>query len=264
MIFRLAVSVVVIAFVALTGCGERSKKLPDSAFQVAFESHNVPSQMQSGKTISVDVRVKNISPVVWPSKPDSKERYAVTLSYHWLGPRSVTVVLDGLRTPLPRDLKPGESVDLKATIQAPEKPGKYTLEVTLVQERNAWFPEKDGGKLTLPVIVTEASETTSSERSEKPQPEAVAKTSKSATSDDRSSGSWSVQLGSYADKKVAANLAKKLKDKGYDAYVTAVTVKGKEVHRVRVGHFTARADAEKLRETLRTVEKQQRAVVTSG
>jgi cell division septation protein DedD len=69
-------------------------------------------------------------------------------------------------------------------------------------------------------------------------------------------------LGSYAEKKVAANLAKKLMDKGYDAYVTTVTVKGRELHRVRVGHLQQRAEAEKLRETLRTAEKLERGVVS--
>ena len=59
-------------------------------------------------------------------------------------------------------------------------------------------------------------------------------------------------------------MAKKLKDKGYDAYVTAVRVKGKELHRVRVGHFEKRAEAEKLRETLIKAEKLERAVATSG
>lgn len=267
MISRLAASVFVIVLMALPGCGDRPRRLPESGFQVAFESHNVASQMQSGKTIFADIRVKNISPIVWPSKPDSKGRYAVNLSYHWLGPKSAMVVFDGLRTPLPRDLKPGESVDLKASIQAPEKPGRYTLEMTLVQERRAWFPEKDGGKLALPVTVIEAREATAdaewSEKTEKSQPEAAAKTSRSTASDDR--GRFLVgAVGLLRREKIAANLAKKLKDKGYDAFVTSVTVKGKEVHRVRVGHLATRADAEKLRETLRTVEKQPRAVVTNG
>jgi len=59
------------------------------------------------------------------------------------------------------------------------------------------------------------------------------------------------------------SLAKKLKDKGYDAYVMVTNVKGKELHRVRVGRLEQRAEAEKFRETLRTTEKLERAVVTS-
>ncbi len=89
------------------------------------------------------------------------------------------------------------------------------------------------------------------------------KTNKPAGAVDGGSGPWSVQLGSYAEKKVAASLVKKLKDKSYDAYVTPVSVKGKELHRVRVGRFEQRAEAENLRDTLRTAEKLERGVVTS-
>lgn len=91
----------------------------------------------------------------------------------------------------------------------------------------------------------------------------TAKTYKLADSVERSDGAWSVQLDSYAEKKVATNLAKKLRDKGYDAYVTTIAVKGRELHRVRVGRLAQRAEAEKLRDTLRTAEKLERAVVTS-
>ena len=153
----LGLSVMVIMMAGLWGCGERGpQRLPDSGFQVAFESHNIPSDMPRGQIVYATITVKNMSPVTWPSKPDRKDRYAVNLAYHWLDRKGATIVFDGLRTPLPRDLKPGESVDLKATIQTPEKAGRYTLEVTLVQELAAWFPEKNGAKLVVPVTVFEA------------------------------------------------------------------------------------------------------------
>jgi hypothetical protein len=41
------------------------------------------------------------------------------------------------------------------------------------------------------------------------------------------SGPWSVQIGSYSEKKVAAGLAKNLNDKVCDVYVTVVTVREK-------------------------------------
>jgi cell division septation protein DedD len=257
--------------------------MPESGFQVEFPSHKIASEMLVGKTVSADITVKNISPVAWPSKPDHKDRYAVNLSYHWLDRSGETVVFDGLRTPLPRDLGPGESVDLKAAIQPPEKPGRYVLEITLVQERAAWFPEKKGAKLVLPVRVTEAGEASATAaaddqtagRSVKPQRRSGASkravesaaatqtTAKTGKPDSGSGAPWSVQLGSYAEKKVAAKLAEKLKAKGYDAYVTAVNVKGKELHRVRVGRFASKAEAEKLRDTLKSAEKLDRGIVTS-
>jgi cell division septation protein DedD len=209
------------------------------------------------------------------------------------------VVFDGLRTAFPNDVKPGESVDLKANIRAPEKAGRYVLEVTLVQERSAWFPEKNGAKLVFPVSVLDAdqpgSETASPTPVAPPRDKAATRISKtqtreterplsdsagtrspatkSAGSDEMSAnkhsavrdsgGSWTVQLGSFPKKEVAANMAASLKGKGYDAYVSAVSVKGSEWHRVRVGRFDRREDAEKLRETLRVAEKLERSIVTS-
>ena len=152
---RLAVSVLVVTLSSLLGCGGGGpKRLPESGFQVAFESYKVAAEMASGKTVSADITVKNVSPMTWPSKPDHKNRYAVNLSYHWLNRKGEPVIFDGLRTPLPGDLPPGESVLLKAAIEAPAKPGRYMLELTLVQEGAAWFSEKnDSAKLVLPVRV---------------------------------------------------------------------------------------------------------------
>jgi hypothetical protein len=156
---RFVMTLIVIMLSGVVGCGDReAKPLPEAGFQVEFQSHNVASEMTSSKTVAADITVKNISPVTWPSKPDNKDRYAVNLSYHWLNRRGEMIVLDGLRTSLPRDLKPGESVALKAAIQAPAKPGRYILEVTLVQESAAWFPDKNGAKLALPVTVAAGGE----------------------------------------------------------------------------------------------------------
>jgi hypothetical protein len=78
---------------------------------------------------------------------------AVHLSYHWLDQKRQPVVYDGLRTQLPSDLNPGESLTLKAAIQAPDKAGEYVLHMTLVQEGVAWFSDRGGGQVSLPVSV---------------------------------------------------------------------------------------------------------------
>lgn len=130
--------------------------MPDSGFRVAFEDYDVPTEMVAGEKVSRTITVKNISDVTWPSKPNYKNLNAVNLSYHWLDRRGRVVVFDGIRTPLPSDVPPGESVRLKATIQAPEREGRHILEITLVQEGVAWFPDRDGEKLVIPVNVVGA------------------------------------------------------------------------------------------------------------
>jgi len=136
------------------GCGGGSSpRLPPPGFKAEFGKHNLPTQMAAGKTFSVDITVTNTSPITWPSKPNRRGTNAVHLSYHWLDQKRQPVVYDGLRTKLPGDLNPGESVTLKALIRSPESPGEYLLQVTLVQEGVAWFSDLGGGQISLPVSV---------------------------------------------------------------------------------------------------------------
>ncbi len=155
---RVSVFFWVAVLVAVGGaCGPgESDPMPDSGFKVAFEQQDIPSEMVAGEKVSPVVTVRNTSNVTWPSKPDHKDLNAVHLSYHWLDRKGEMVVFDGLRTPFPTDVRPGDAVKLRTTIQAPDRQGRYTLEVTLVQEGVDWFPDRDGEKLTVPVSVIRA------------------------------------------------------------------------------------------------------------
>jgi hypothetical protein len=147
-------SLLLLFLLAFFGCGgDSSPKLSRAGFKAEFGKHDIPTEMMVGQTVSADVTIKNASSETWPSKPDPKGRNAVYLSYHWLDRRRQIVVFEGLRTPLPRDLNPGEVVTFKAVIRAPEKTGAYLLHLTLVQEWVAWFSEKDGGHILIPVSV---------------------------------------------------------------------------------------------------------------
>jgi hypothetical protein len=141
------------ALLVVFGCGDSSPKLPLAGFKVEFGRHNIPADMTVNETVLADITIKNASTKTWPSKPNQEGRHAVNLSYHWLDRKRQMVVFDGLRTPLPRDLGPGESITLRATIRAPEKAGGYLLHVTMVQEAVAWFSDSDGGLVLIPVSV---------------------------------------------------------------------------------------------------------------
>lgn len=279
-----------------------SRSLPADGFKVEFVEHKIPTEMVADQVISADVTIKNITERSWPSQPNSEGRNAVTLSYHWLDKKGRAVVFEGLRTPLPHDIGPGESAQLKAAIQVPSRAGNYNLEVTLVQEFVAWFPERDGEKLTLAVIVNDAKAEASDADRAPPTaaPESDVSRTKEARRSDEASESvpvkkftdktpggrhpakpesvqakqsikdqdlqiqtWSVQIGSYAEPQEAHALAKRLKDKGYEAYVAVAEVKGKKWHRVRVGHLAGRKEAEKLQKTLVHAEGFKQALITN-
>jgi DedD protein len=73
---------------------------------------------------------------------------------------------------------------------------------------------------------------------------------------------WSVQAHSYPDAKPATDLVDRLKNKGYNAFVTEANVKGKVWYRVRVGRFGSREEAEKTAAALRSNESLDKAFAT--
>lgn len=79
----------------------------------------------------------------------------MNLFYRWKDQKGQVFVADGLRTLLLRNLVPGEPVRVKMNIETPARPGRFVIEVTLVQEAVAWFDEKGGAALALPVVVSE-------------------------------------------------------------------------------------------------------------
>jgi len=52
------------------------------------------------------------------------------------------VVFDGTRSPLPRDVPPGDEVTVRARVRAPDRPGRYLLWWDLVHEHATWFSER--------------------------------------------------------------------------------------------------------------------------
>lgn len=288
----------------LAACGPReSGRLPPVGLKVAFEKHNVPKEMATGERATVEVRFKNSSTMTWPSKPNSKGKYAVNFSYHWLSSTGEMVVFEGLRTALPNDVKAGESVQLQPAIQAPDKPGSYVLELTLVQEGNSWFQEVDGdNKLAVPVNVgaaktaastapavapalpageakTKAFEAKGAEKppveaKEKPEKKSQkekrrearekAKKEQSTAGENRKDGTWAVQVGAYPDEKDANAVIARLKDKGYDAFVARGEIKGKRWYRVRVGRLATRAEAETLQKKLAGQEKTGQSMIVAN
>ncbi len=280
--------------------GGEARRLPDSGFAVEFLENTIPDRMSAGQDSSGDVVIRNISKNTWPSRANAKNRNNVVLSYRWKDLKGKVIVADGVRTSLPQDLAPGGSVRIKMNIAAPARPGRYSINVTLVQEGVAWFDEKDGAALALPVIVAPSALSTTKEAEqdssavsgagemkgaktalskrvdELPEPDkkSATKPAKSmishgaqgqpagtTTVGQTTGDSWFVQVGSYPERKTAERIAKRLSDKGYDAFVVAADIHGKTHHRVRVGRLASRAEAEKLQRALRDKESLPRTIV---
>jgi hypothetical protein len=103
----------------------------------------------AGATATAHVTLENEGTATWRTTPTG----GVHASYHWLDPLGSPIVWDGTRTVLPRDVAPGERVELQLTVTAPRPPGRYRLALDLVEEHCFWFAEVGASPLELDVDV---------------------------------------------------------------------------------------------------------------
>ena len=101
-------------------------------------------------------------------------------------------------------------------------------------------------------------------KTEDKQTDAMGKASSTGDVERKLTGqNWTVQVNAFPDENSAKIWVDRLKNKGYNAYVTEVRVKDKVWYRVRVGHYDSRAEAEKVEETLKNKENFAKAFATS-
>jgi len=92
---------------------------------------------ETQERFSIDVTVQN----------QSTERFVsllpnpINISYHWKHVDGNCAIHDGIRTPILKPLQPSEKRDFTMSVIAPEKKGRYNLQISLVQEGNFWFEQ---------------------------------------------------------------------------------------------------------------------------
>jgi SAM-dependent methyltransferase len=127
--------------------------LPEVAYRAHITVVGGPIRVPASSAATLTARVRNASTVVWPAFVSDDGQHQIKLGNHWLDGAEQVVRYDDVRTQLPRDLKPGEEIDLPLTVNAPELPGQYTLELDMVQEGVAWFQAKGSASASLRVEV---------------------------------------------------------------------------------------------------------------
>lgn len=95
-----------------------------------------------GAALPIRVIIRNQGTRVWSSSGrEDDAQFAVRLGNHWRGRFGRMRVFDDLRTGLPFDLAPGETMEVGITPTAPSRPGVWNLELDMVQEYVRWFAE---------------------------------------------------------------------------------------------------------------------------
>jgi len=105
------------------------------AFTVLDQEH--PWLVFSGAGRNVRMRVRNDGTMTWiPGGTFS-------MCYHWSRSDEVEEANEGIRTPIPRVVKPGETVEIVARLDAPPELGRVGIQWDMVHENVCWFSQKD-------------------------------------------------------------------------------------------------------------------------
>lgn len=115
--------------------------LPWSAHNAAIEPENPPRTLSAGETVELTVKVRNQSRTTWPRIGATNGCCFVQLGNHWLQENGQMFIPDDGRAMLPHDLRGGEEAELKLPISAPALPGKYWIELDMVEEGVTWFQQ---------------------------------------------------------------------------------------------------------------------------
>ena len=128
--------------------------LPIGGYAAQIEALDLPARLPAGKSVNVQVRVKNMSGITWPAEAEANGAFKVQLGNHWLDSTGKMLQLDDGRAALPFDVAPGGNAELLLTMTAPQTRGDYILELDMVQERVNWFADVGSkpGRIKLTVF----------------------------------------------------------------------------------------------------------------
>lgn len=118
----------------------------NTPIRVSILSSFIGGILPKGKTLYRSIRIRNDGDCLLSSKPENGLR----ISYHWLDANKNMHTYEGVRSPLPRDIRPGEEITVVMNIKTPPRSGLYYLQICPLQEFVSW---NENQSLTLEVNV---------------------------------------------------------------------------------------------------------------
>ncbi len=119
-------------------------------YGVSWGANTTPATMTHGQTgVSASVTLTNTGTNTWTNSGNN----AYYLAYHWVNSQGQVVSWNGVWTPFPSSVQPGQTVTVNASINAPSAPGSYKLEWDIVQSGVTWFSVQGVQPDVIPVAV---------------------------------------------------------------------------------------------------------------
>ena len=107
-----------------------------------------------GTALPLRVMVRNAGDTLWcASDREDDGRFAIRLGNHWRSRFGFMRQFDDLRTGLPFDVAPGESLEVGIRPLAPTSTGTHVLELDMVQEYVRWFAEAGSPTARIRLVV---------------------------------------------------------------------------------------------------------------
>jgi uncharacterized protein (DUF3820 family) len=106
----------------------------------------------AGQHLSLRARARNTGDSIWRHKIVGVGGY-VMLGAHLYGEAGQPVTPNLSRAALPRDVAPGETVELDLDVPVPERRGRFVLRLDMVSEWLAWFAQVGSPTPEYPLVV---------------------------------------------------------------------------------------------------------------
>jgi hypothetical protein len=116
-----------------------SEPLPLDALGATLRA-DLSNAWPPGAVVAVPCSATNRGRAIYVTAPPNPVQFC----YRWYDGGGEPVDAGAwIHTPLPRALPPGVTIDATVRVKSPDRPGRYTLALTLLQEDVAWFDDVD-------------------------------------------------------------------------------------------------------------------------
>ncbi len=127
--------------------------LPASALRAEIRALSYPQNLDPKQMATIHFSVRNISQVTWLAAERTGAAFQLRLGNHWLDRFGNMMTNDDGRSTLMKDLAPGEETEFALTVNTPNTPGQYLLEIDMLQEDFSWFGAQGSKTIRLPITV---------------------------------------------------------------------------------------------------------------
>jgi SAM-dependent methyltransferase len=136
-----------VAFFSVPECYLTGDELPSEGWRASVALLESISTLAPGEVAPLKVRVRNESPVPWETAAQLR------VGDRWLASDGSAVMFEDARAFIETRVEPGGECEIQLDVVAPRRPGRYQLEVDLIQESIGWFADRGSSALRLPVLV---------------------------------------------------------------------------------------------------------------